>query len=193
MRQKQWKQFRDTNYWVSNDGEVKKITIKTKETKKGIVYTTVESPRKASDMKIGYKSVKMDGKAYYLHRVVAEAFIPNPNNLKTVNHKNEDKTDNRIENLEWMSVGDNLRYSNNKKIKMVCPVTGKIEMQFESAIEAAEWLSKKRPNTKLKTIHSAICNCATGVIKKVYGYKWTYGLTADERKALIEKNEQVGF
>lgn len=45
-----------------------------------------------------------------LHRIVASAFIPNPLNLKTVNHKNENKQDNRVENLEWMSLQDNLMY-----------------------------------------------------------------------------------
>lgn len=51
-----------------------------------------------------------------IHRLVAEAFIPNPNNYDTVNHKNEDKTDNRVENLEWLSAEDNTRYSNPKML-----------------------------------------------------------------------------
>lgn len=45
-----------------------------------------------------------------MHRLVAMAFIPNPDNLATVNHKDENKTNNDISNLEWMSVGDNVRY-----------------------------------------------------------------------------------
>lgn len=46
------------------------------------------------------------------HRLVAEAFIPNPNNYTTVNHKDENKLNNCVDNLEWLSVEDNNRYSN---------------------------------------------------------------------------------
>lgn len=52
-----------------------------------------------------------------LHRIIALTFIPNPNNLETVNHKNEDKKDNRVENLEWLSRYDNYMYgSRNERI-----------------------------------------------------------------------------
>lgn len=50
-------------------------------------------------------------KRQYVHRLVAMAFIPNPNNYKTVNHKNGIKTDNRAENLEWLSQSDNHRHA----------------------------------------------------------------------------------
>lgn len=48
----------------------------------------------------------------YIHRLVAEAFIPNPEKKEEVNHLNENPKDNRVENLEWISKIDNIRYSN---------------------------------------------------------------------------------
>jgi hypothetical protein len=59
----------------------------------------------------GYQLVDIHGVAHLVHRLVGLAHIPNPNNLETINHKWEDKLDNRAASLEWMSRGDNVRYS----------------------------------------------------------------------------------
>lgn len=62
--------------------------------------------------KSGYENIKLcknnQTYSFLIHRLVAEAFIPNPNNLPEVNHKNKNPQDNRVENLEWCSRKDNL-------------------------------------------------------------------------------------
>lgn len=81
-------------------------------TKHGVVYSLPKGGRKlkvmtpADNMKTGYLRVSLtkDRKTrlIYIHRLVAEAFIPNPRNVPMVNHINGVKTDNRLENLEWV-------------------------------------------------------------------------------------------
>ena len=73
-------------------------------------------------------TIKQAGKfkSYYIHRLVAQIFIPNPDNLPYVNHKSEDRTDNRAENLEWCTAEYNCNYGNHREnlIKATLRFTG---------------------------------------------------------------------
>lgn len=66
----------------------------------------------------GYPYVRLyqNGKQthHYVHKLVATAFIPNPNGYDVINHKNENRSDNRVENLEWCTATYNARYSSYK-------------------------------------------------------------------------------
>ena len=56
---------------------------------------------------MGYPSVEIDGKRYYIHRLLAEAYIDNPQNKPQINHKDGNRTNNNIDNLEWVTNSEN--------------------------------------------------------------------------------------
>ena len=110
-------------YEVSNKGRVKRLERVTTD-KNGKDYHLKEKILKDHLNSYGYLIVNLynkdGGKQLRVHRLVAEAFIPNPNNNKPqVNHKDEIKTNNCIENLEWMTCKENNNYGtrNERAIK----------------------------------------------------------------------------
>ena len=141
----------------------------------------------------GYKAVTLtkDGKManLYVHRIVAEAFLPNPDNLPMVNHKDEDKANNFLENLEWCTAAYNRTYGSavenhaktlrGRKSGKRTPVIqkyadGKIANRFDSISEAA--LSVQGAVGAI----SAVCK---GKRKLAYGYRWEYDFCSyGERK-----------
>lgn len=84
----------------------------------------------------------------YVHRLVAEAFVPNPRGYDVVNHINADPQDNRADNLEWCDQGYNIRYSrslgnqNDIPVKAFSPITGET-LDFRNLKEAEEALFGK--------------------------------------------------
>lgn len=74
----------------------------------------------------GYRGVTLRGKKYLVHRLVAEAFIANPDNLPVVDHINENKSDNRVRNLRWCTASQNTKfYYDVKEDRRIVQVTKK--------------------------------------------------------------------
>ena len=109
-------------YQVSNLGRVKSLS-KQIIRKNGRKQTFKEKILNQGLSKNGYLSVSLfkkgHGKTYTIHRLVAEAFIKNKNNYKCINHKNENKLDNNVDNLEWCSYKYNNQYNDKMKHRRI--------------------------------------------------------------------------
>ena len=126
----------------------------------------------------GYYTVRLSlgnnkGKHFRIHRLVAEAFIPNPNNYNEVNHINEDKTNNSVENLEWVAHKSNISHATCQQRKgetntarngrpILCVETNQI---YASATVIEKELGYGKGN---------IWQACNGKIKTAYGYHWAY-------------------
>lgn len=113
----QWKVIENyPDYMISNKGNVRSFK---KDAKNGVLLTLMREPVEfyKEDEYGFYVRVMLSNeqgrKFKKVHRLVAEAFLPNPNNYPCVNHKNGIKNDNRVENLEWCSYGYNVWHSVN--------------------------------------------------------------------------------
>ena len=102
-----WKQWKNTKYYVSDFGRVFSF-YKKERFGCGILIPYGDGH--------GYLTVSLNGKKYKIHRLVAELFIPNPENKEEVNHKDCDTTKNYAYNLEWATPLENMKHASKMKV-----------------------------------------------------------------------------
>lgn len=153
------------NYQVSNKGKVMNM-MSGKVLKPG-VYSN------------GYEFVILwnhgKSKQCLIHRLVADTFINNPNNLLQVNHKDECKTNNDVSNLEWVTASQNTRYSAHKRS---CKIN---QLSLDGELVKV-WKSFQEIKRELGFSQGNIVACCKGRYKKMYGYRWEYADGLNQQK-----------
>lgn len=172
MNNEVWKDIKDYegHYQVSDKGRVKSIKFR-----KEIIM-------KPERNKSGYLAIGLrkngEHKLFKVHRLVAIAFIPNPDNLPQVNHKDENKENNSVENLEWCDSKYNINFGiHNQRIseKLTNGKRSKPVLQFTKDGEfIQEWKSGHDVERNLGYNQRNISSCCLGKIKSAYGYVWKY-------------------
>lgn len=130
--------------------------------------------------KKGYQFVQLftngNFRSKKVHRLVAEAFIPNIHNFEQVNHKDENKKNNCVDNLEWCTLIYNVNYGTGKyrkTLKKRIPVMqydleGNFVREYESATAATKVLGIKQGNAK------TLLDTCRGKYKYMFGYIWKF-------------------
>jgi hypothetical protein len=161
--------WKDTEYFITEDGKVwsekSQRFLKPQKHKRGYLAVTLRYD--------GHSHVEL------IHRMVAKTFVPNPNNLPMVNHKDGNKHNPKASNLEWVTPSENVRHAIENGLLRVTPSYGsangnakKVEaytdnesLVFDTVTEASKALGINR---------SAISRCLIGKSKSSGGYKWRY-------------------
>lgn len=172
---------KNTNYEVSEEGEVRNL-------KTGL---SLKGTRKAN----GYLeyNIYIDQRPYYVlaHRLVAEAFIPNPSNYKQVNHKDGNKLNNSIENLEWVSESQNVKHAwetglNHAHVERAVnqySLDGNFIKTFESIAKA----TRATGAAKIREVANGNRKSSGG-----FGWEWVEGFIPEDRgrkKQVAQLNE----
>lgn len=173
-------------YQASNLGKIKSLS-RVVNSCMGNPSTRKETILKSQIINSGYKvstfCLDYNKRNFFVHRVVAECFVSNPQDLPEVNHINGIKTDNRAENLEWCSRSENKKHAYRIGLRtapnvvfidgVVCAkkktrqydISGNFIMEHDSATEAARFIGIDRFD---------IYNCVNSSKKTAGGFLWRY-------------------
>lgn len=191
MEQEIWKDIENYEgyYQISNLGRVKSLErYKKIKTKKVLLKERIMKPHKQygkSDNEyldiILYKNGKSE--RFYVHRLVAKAFIPNPENKNQVNHKDKNKQNNNVYNLEWCTQNENVKHSytfpDRKRNKALYGVVGfdnktsKPVKQYDlDGNFIKEWGSARQASINLGIDYATIKKVRRGIGKTAGGFIW---------------------
>lgn len=162
-------------YEVSNRGVVRSLNY---------LHTGRKRVLRLMKDNYGYLVVHLckDGqtKTLKVHRIVAQAFIANPLNLPDVNHINEDKTDNRANNLEFCTAQYNNNFGTHNA--RIAKTLSKTVLQYDkSGNFVQEWPSVIEVQRRIGWLPSCISQCCHGKRKSAYGFVWSYSESVPSR------------
>ena len=150
-------------YQVSNMGRVRSL-------RRNIILKSKIERNSYERVRLSTNNIPKD---YSVHRLVANAFIPNPDNLPQVNHKDENKTNNCVANLEWCDGKYNINYGTGiaKRVKS----QSKKVLQFKpDGTFVKEWESTMSVQRNLGFCQAHIVDVCNGKRRIAYSYIWKY-------------------
>lgn len=169
--------------YVELKGNAGKKYSKYKINKEGIVINNYG--RKMSHITDNYSHVKLVSdcgirQSYSIHRLVALTFVDNPNVKPMVNHIDEDKLNNNLDNLEWSTASENSRHSLGKKVQQINMLTGKLIKEYATITDAYNEIKNEiseyydKDLDKIKGSPWGIGQVCLGKRETSFGYKWKF-------------------
>ena len=154
-------------YQVSNKGNVKSLVNNNGVSREKILKPEIVNGYKRVTL---YKNKTI--KRFLVHRLVAQAFIENPNNYHCVNHKDENKQNNSVENLEWCTHKYNTNYGTRNE-KIAESRSKKVYQYSKEGELIAVWKSTRECGRN-GFEQSSVSDCCIGNLKTHKGYIWSY-------------------
>ena len=177
----QFKNAEVEGYEVSNYGKVFTKRRKIRATLQGTTRIIERRQKKPSDNGKGYMIIILskEGKNYkrYVHRLVAMAFIPNPENKPTVNHKDGNKCNNHVDNLEWATYKEQAKHAMETGLARLGATAKEIDQLDLKGVFIKRWPSACEAHRELGIARSSIQGCCKPFRKgqkTAGGYKWKF-------------------